>query len=307
MEKKIEGIIIKATCSKSLQKAIATTKFKMTEIDLLVLTYKHAPTYEKRIELLKLIELNADSVLVRKQANECITFEEQKLKRFIEDEPNCVFDVRIKDEPNSLEECYLAKTYHGALDKIRFFKKRYSFVRFKESSRTKIVKRKVVDDLTEKEFNEDWRGEANYKGRAILTEVSHEECPDTMLHKAIKRLDRGIKDFTHKAPKLPRFLKDMDVVCFDFFGEITYAIIQVFEDASSNDIEYEDDCAYCIVIAPKIFDKQINSEEQFYERIVGAHQHIEYPRLTIIQPSDLPAKEREVHGRIIEMFQQFAK
>ena len=64
MNKKIENAIIKATCSKSLQNAIKAANFKITEFDLLLLAYKHAPDFAKRLELLRLIELNAEDAAV---------------------------------------------------------------------------------------------------------------------------------------------------------------------------------------------------------------------------------------------------
>jgi len=311
MEKKIINIIIKATCSKSLQLAFKQTKFKITELDLLILAYKHAPTYDKRFEFFNLIYSNTKDIKIQDCVKKCIEFEEEKFNYFIKDELNCIFEVKIKERYDSYEECYLAKTYVGALNKIDYFKKHYSFVRLKDYSCIKIVKRRVVDDLSEDDFDEDYVGEAIFKGKSGLISVSHKEYHNVILNKAIKRIYPKIYDFTYKAPKLPVFLKHMDVVWFEFNGELKYAIVQVFEDSIDDKveafIEEDDDCAYCIVLSGEILNMKINNEEQFFNKIVGSHQHIEYPKINILLPIELPDIEKRVYNRVMKLFDKYKR
>ena len=167
MDKKIQNQILEATCSKSLQNAIQQSKFEVSDFDLLFLAYKHAPDYNTKLDLLSVIESNVEDGAIKEYAAKCIDFEKEKLQRFVDPGENCVFEVKIKETPDSWEERYLAKTFNGVLKKVEYFSEYYECTKMGINSRFEIVKRRVVDETKIEEFDEDWRGEATYNGNSV--------------------------------------------------------------------------------------------------------------------------------------------
>ncbi|MDR2090906.1 MAG: hypothetical protein LBP62_04550 [Clostridiales bacterium] len=311
MIKKIENEIIKATCSKALQRAIRAAKFRVSDFDLLILAYKHAPDFAARLDLIKLIQENTGDKPTRAQAKRCIGFEKAKYELFRSGEQDCVFEVKIKDEPNALEERYLAKTYDGALKKIRFFCKHYKFVKFNENTRIIIEKRLVSDEKSVKEFGEDHRGEARFKGKVVLDKIDHKKMNEyTLLNKPDckrKCTDCNARCFIYKAPELPPFLKNFDVVRYEgdyYGGGNNFSIVLITED-TGNTKDDGDDCAYCIEINPDILDREIDTDEKFFEALFNAHEHIEYPRLETVAADVLPEKTKAAYEKIMSLFERF--
>jgi hypothetical protein len=312
LKKEIENIIVKATCSKSLQNAIRASRFRVVDFDLLLLAYKHAPDFAKRLELLRLIGTGTDDAFIRKQARRCVAFEEKKYKCFAESEPDCFFEVKIKSEPNAYEESYLAKTYQGALDKARLFCKRYK-VKFNAGSRITIEKRRAADDASLKEFDEDWQGCARFKGDMVLTDIDHQKLRDNLLNKTFcqgkcpRAPECERQCFTWTKPKLPPFPSHKDIVCYDDNGAAAYAIAYTVNADGSLSADNGDDCVYCVRISSKIVETAIEKEEQFYETVFGYHDHIQNPRLEVVGVDDLPEKIKEAYGRLLELFERYGE
>jgi len=313
MKSEIENKILEATCSKSLQTAILKSKFEISDFDLLILTYRHAPDYDTRLNLLHLIKDNSKDSATKERAIKCIAFETEKLRRFIESEENCVFEVKIKETPNTWEERYLAKTFNGALKKVEYFCQYYECSKMDINSRFGIVKRKVIDEIKLEDFGEDWRGEATYNGKSTLLNVLYEDLKTEILNDGVKcefdKCDCGnCKQpcFTSKMPKLPQFLKNLDIVCFnDYYGMKQYGVVFVF-DINNND---SDDCAYCIPLdKERICNRTIKSKKAFFEKLIsGLHEHVEYPRIDVIKATDLPNDVQKAYQTLMRLNERFNK
>ena len=316
MKNEIKSKILEMICSKSLQKAIHKSKFEISDYDLLLLVYRHASDYETRLNLITLIETNTTDAFTKEQAKKCVALEKEKLKRFSEPENDCVFEVKIKETPQSHEERYLAKTFNGALKKVKYFCEHYDFTKLNEDSHIEIVKRKVVDETKAEDFDEDWRGEAIYNGKLMLENVLHEDMENGLLdigsncnpeHSDTLYYEQKCKTcnnfcFTGKTPNLPRFLKNLDIVCYkDYFGTKQYAITYVFKDDDGSD-----DCAYCIPLDKKyICNQSIKSKKAFFKKIFNSHEHIEYPRIDVIKETDLPNDALKAYQALIRLNERF--
>jgi hypothetical protein len=309
LKDEIANQIICATCSKSLRNAIDKIAFKVADFDLLILAYKHAPDYDKRLELLRLIQDNAEDSAVREQAEKCIRYEKDQLSRFVEDEEDCIFEVKIKEKPTDYEESYLAKTYRGALNKVKFFCEEGEF-KATENLRFSITKRRVADEKNAKDFSEDWRGSADFKADGILLDVWHNDVQNLCFYLygfvcGHICMDCEKEPFPHIAPSLPHFLKNEDLVCYDKNGAKEYLVTYgTYGEGKLTDDT--DDCAYCIDLDKEIFDCRIKTKEAFYEKLLfGLHTHIEYPRLEVVSVGDLPADKKEAYERLLQLYKLY--
>ena len=310
MEREIQNQIIEATCSKSLQEAIRQIKFEVADFDLLLLAYRHAPDYDTRLSLLSLVENTTKDKTTKERAIKWMAFEKEKLCKFVEPEENCVFEVKIKEAPDSWEERYLARTCSGALKKFDYFcKYYYEVIRMDANSRFEIIKRRCVDETKFEDFNEDWRAEATYNRNSILINVLYEDLEIELLN-GVTKCDSVIQNchacknpcLTNKIPRLPQFLKNLDIVCYNnYFGKKQYAVVFVFKD--NDEI---DDCAYCIPLdKERICNKVIRSRKAFYEKLFELHEHIEYPRIDIIQAADLPKDALRAYQTLFRLNERY--
>lgn len=310
MTEKVAEKIIKATCSQTFQKAIAKTNFEFADFDLLVLTYKHAPDHETRLDLLQLIEANTNDDKVKAQARKCIDYKKANLEKFLSIENNCIFEAKIKDKPDACEERYIAQTFESIINVIQSFCTHYE-VEFSQQSRFSITKRKLLDVNNANEFKEDWRGEADYKGNFIMVDVSHEELRDrTVLAENRDCGDKDCDECEHRpcmlyyAPKLPPFLKNSDLVCYaDSEGVRHYSVF--FGEMTTSPT---DDCAYLIQLYDNaICNKTIKTKDQFFERIFNLHEHIEFPRLDIVKIAEVPDGIKKTYKTYLKLYNRFGK
>jgi len=308
MVKKVEKRIIQATCSNTLQSAIKKANFKFADFDLLILAYRNAPDYNTRLELLRLVESATSDEKTKSQAKRCIGYEKEKWERFVAAEKNCIFEAKIKSEPNAYEERYIAKSFDSINKTIRNFCEHYE-VALNDQSRFDITKRKFTDGMTAEDFDEDWRGEASYKGEATLIDVLYEDFRDRTLLMDVDGCEEKDCDecehqpcFINKPPKLPPFLKNLDLVCYeDSDGIKNYSVY--FGDMETDEL---DECAYLVKIYDKaICSKTLKTKDLFFERIFNLHEHIEFSRLDVIKMADLPNEIKETYRTFKRLYARF--
>ncbi|MCL2695232.1 MAG: hypothetical protein FWE69_02780 [Clostridiales bacterium] len=310
MNEKLAKRIVSETCSATLQNAIEETSFMVSDFDLLILAYKYAPDYNTRLELLRLIAADTEDEKTRAQAERCIAFEKEKWEMFISAEDNCIFEAKIKDGPTSWEERYIARSFEGAIKKIKSFCAYYE-VTFDEQSRFDIEKRKFTNETEIKNFEEDWHGAASYKGDFVLVDVMHDHMSET--ESLADDCDGKCLDceqrpcFLNKPPVLPAFLKNMDIVRYKEHDGVTrYGIF--FGDMRTDEA---DDRAYLVSLRCDAFDdRKFQTQEQFYERLFYLHDHIQFPQLDVIAAAELPDDLREnynIFKRLYDRFKEVSK
>jgi hypothetical protein len=317
------GKIIEATCSITLQRAIKRTNFEIADFDLLYLVYKHAPDFETKLELLRLIETKTDDAVVRETAAKCIAYEQVNLEQFVSPEKDCVYEIAIKNEPAAYGERYLAKTIDTALRTIRNWCEFYEDV-LTEQSRFTVTKRMFTDGMTAENFNEGWRGEATYKGVSVqtaerivasrqddyvLVDVCHQDVREaTALSGGACDDDTLCCDcecrpcILRHAPKLPLFLKNLDLVCSsDCAGMRRYGVFCGYSETDDTD-----DCAYLVhVYENALCEKTLKTKELFFERISNLHEHVEFPRLDIARTEDVPPDIMKTYKTFKKLYRRF--
>ena len=301
MDRKVQKTIVDKTCSQSLIAKIKEINFIFDDFSLLLLAYKHAKDFGARLYLLGLIATNTNDSQIKKQAKKCIEFENKKLSAFQQDVPNCIFEIKIKETPTKLAESLLGSSYQNALDKVKWFCRRWK-VKLNDSSRIEIIKR-TLDDLPLTGYRGDWQGDADFRANMILTDVSHIKYYNFKLNKTW---------VVSTAPKLPKFLNDMDIVCYDNHGEREYGIYKEMKttfyssdgDDDLEEIEKEDDKAYILRPFSNLLSLEINSEKEFWE-VFDTHTHIQYPLLEVVSPENLSNEMQETYTKILELFKMY--
>jgi len=280
------------------------------------LTANEVPSDNVRLELLHFIEENTKDERIKKQAIKCTEYEVAKFNRFILNEDDCVFETTIKETPKHFEERYLAKTYQGALNKIKYFCEKYE-CSLEKTSWIKITKRKAKDDLSAEEFGTDWCGEAEYNEELELVSVEHDGVSKRMLCDDACRCDEDYekprdKCLSNHDPKLPRFIKNMDLISYigqhhDNYNEIKYAINMGWDDDDGSEV-----CGsnYCIPLDEELLKiaQSIKTEEDYYNNLLLCrHEHIDYVGIDNVISNNLPAENKKAYKVFMKLYKKFHK
>jgi len=150
--------IIELLPSADLKAKIKETNHSFQENELLQIIYKYAPTLDARIDLLERFSriCSSDISLLAKAY---IQYEQESFSRFLDASGGFIYELCIKETPDSYEETYVCSSYQAALVCIDRFYETYASINTKETEKTryKIVKRKVFSENDR--FDEDTYGE----------------------------------------------------------------------------------------------------------------------------------------------------
>lgn len=296
-------LILKETCSNSLREAVKKD-FALRELDILILAHKYAPDYNKRLELLNVVEKQAEDAAIRAWAARLTKFEKRKMEIFTSFRLNTVYEVKIKETPDAAEESYLAKTYLGALKKIDYFFEYYK-VEQNENSRFEIARRKAEDTFLADKFEDDWLGSCVLKKGKILTEVSileicSENTEGSQCDKEIECSECDTPCIHVQVLNLPRFLENLDLVSYTDKYTFEKKYVVVFPEFGDED----DDCAYCVSLDDVTPDT--SNEDEFWN-FFNAHKHIEYPRIEKVSIVDVPEEIRQAYNQFVSLYKLFYK
>lgn len=133
--------VLSCIWSRDLKKYLEASGHVFTEMELLGIAYRFAPTYEERLRLLRLLADHSTSVA--EYARRCIAWQQKCLALFCRAGACELYELRIKDAPDAYEERYLCAAYDTALEMIGAFYKEYE-CEATEASRYTIAKRKIL-------------------------------------------------------------------------------------------------------------------------------------------------------------------
>ena len=171
-----------------------------------------------------------------------------------------------------------------------------------------IVKRRIIDEKTVEDFDEDWKGEAVFDQNSTLLYV---ECADLRPDFFVDVRDCGKHEcdtckpqcFLNKKPRLPQFINDLDAISFeDDYGQRHYAIVI--------DTDYSDaaDVNFIPLIEDNICGIKIKSKKDFYCKIVSdQHEHAPFVRVDTIKTDELPISAKKAYDAIIKYYERYNK
>lgn len=281
--------IIDLLPSADLKARIRTLGYRFTESDLLQIIYRYAPTLEKKLDLLARFAETASPKLAA-LANAYAEFDKSQYQSFTEQTEGFIYELFIKDTPDSYEEHYLCASYGEALLCIDRFYERYADVNAKETMQSKyrILKRKVFFERNA--FEEDEYGECTLgPGKTVLdvyyrnesdcdSDVMCDECEEICPY----RCDNV--DF-------PCFAKDRQLVRYtDHKGEDQFGVCLCFENG-------------CNGLTNELYVIQLNSpmiRERRFDDYHYGHDHIALPLVSLATTEDLDEFTRKNYEAFME-------
>ena len=273
--------IIELLPSADLKAKIKDTNHQFSEDELLQIIYRYAPTFEVRLSLLeRFSEIAAPAVSALAKAY--IEYEQENFNRFIDAPEGFVYELSIKETPDSYEEKYLCSSYNAALVCIdRFYEEYADFSEETEKTRYKILKRKIFSENDK--FDEDAFAKCVLGANKVVLEVSDYKNP------ADCKLDTMCFECKEICPRR------CDDVCFPCFA-CNHSIIK-YCDYEGNDCFGVNICLEkCDGMASEFYVIPLTSssirEHRFADDFYD-HQHIELPLATLATPEDLDETMRK--------------
>ncbi len=282
--------IIELLPSADLKAKIKATNHQFKENELLQIIYRYAPNFDARLKLLEEFAEIA-STDVPALAKVYIKYQQDNYNRFIEASEGFVYELCIKENPDSYEEKYLCSSLNGALVCIERFYEEYASVNAIETDKTryKILKRKVFSENDR--FEEDTYAEMTLGEHKTILEVSDYRNPADC---DLNTMCSECKEFC------PRRIDDVAYPCF----ACNYAIIK-YRNHEGKDSFGVNLCMSnkCDGLESELYVIPLDShtirehrfEDDFYD-----HQHIELPLATLATTKDLDETMRKNYFDFIE-------
>ena len=282
--------IIELLPSDDLKAVIKEKKHQFSDDELLQIIYSYAPTFDARLELLERFSAVA-SPNVSALAKAYIKYEQDNFKRFTEESEGFVYELCIKDTPESYEEKYICSSYHAALVCIDRFYEEYSSINVKETSETRyrILKRRIFSDNDK--FDEDEYAECVLGTNKNVLKISDYRNP------ADCETDTDCSECNEICPyrktdvNYPCFAHHLDIIKYcDHEGKICYGI-KLCGGYKCDGMELE------LYIIP--FESSALREHR-YDDELNYHVHVDAPLATIATIADIDETSRENYFAFIE-------
>ncbi len=283
--------IIELLESPDLKRKIKETNHIFSDVELLRIIYEYSKTFDQMISMMGEFSEVA-SAEASALALEYIKYEREKLKQFSESSEEFVYDLCIKETPDSHEERYICKTFDDVLVCIDEFYKEYTDVGAAETKETRytVKKRKIFsagDKFAEDTYFvctigenktileiEDWKGYNDCNLDNLCSEC-HEIC--------YSRCDEIM---------FPNFAEPYAIIRFsDWDGRSKFGVCLYFEGAW-----YREKLSEFYVLP---LDCSSIVEERFDDTFSG-HIHVSLPMATLASIHDLDEKMKKNYLAFVE-------
>ena len=281
--------IIRLLPSDDLKEKIKATNYQFTESELLQIIYNYAPTFYEKLSMLEQFSAIA-SPDVAALAKVYIEYEQNNYNRFMSEDTGFIYELHIKETPDSHDECYICASYKAALVCIDRFYEEYADVNTKETekSRYRIIKRKVFSENDT--FEEDAYAECVLGANKTVLEVSDyrnpTDCDSEIMCSECKKI-------------CPCRCDDLSFPCFVH----NYAVIK-YKDYNGHEHFGVNICLEkCDGMAQELYVIPLDSSEIREHRFDADffdHEHIELPLATLASPDDLDEVMRKNYFDFVE-------
>lgn len=277
MSYSLQDKVVNLIPSVSLRNAIKETGYHLSDITLLATVFNYAPNFDSRIEYLKLL-YNSFSGEIKAYTARIIETQHKMLDEFVKSESGVVFELHIKDTPQSYDERYLCSSFEAAMKMIPLFYQEYGDEE-NSLSRYHIVKRRIFSASDGEEFSEDYIGEVTLLPGEIIYSVEMDGCRaedcDGLCFDCSRYCVSG-NDIEY-----PCFTNDGDAVKYCIEDGIEkFGVIQQWDDVPADE---------CYIIP--LDSMRIRYHD--FENVFYAHEHIPSPLVEKISADTLPQKMQE--------------
>ena len=273
--------------SNALKKRISEIDYRFSDLDLLLIAHKYAPTWHEMMDGFCLIAKHAKPEIAA-LAKRCLNWQEKVFAAFMKGEDDVVFELCIQDTPDSWKEKYLCSSYEAALQIIPAFHAHYE-TEEPDTARYEIYKRRVLPALTPETFTEDYVGHCTLVPGSTLLRVT-------------------VDDSVVREPS------ECDGLCYECKNTVCLAQELYFpaflpELALIRGEGLDGKTAYAITLNPSqttltcLYGYPLDSEKVKYrsfEKLWEAHDHYEMPTSEPISPDELPEDLRDNYKALME-------
>ena len=286
MTESIQDKVIKLIPSENLKTAIRETGYQLSDIALLTVVYKCAPDFDTRIEYLKLLR-DIFSGEIKEYTERIIETQRKMLDDFKRNEPDVVFELHIKETPDSYDERYLCRSYDDALKMIFLFYQEYESAEEKES-RYYIEKRRVLS-AESGVFAEDYIEDMHLLPNNVVYSVSMDECRAEIDCDGLCIDCDKCCVHSNEIP-YPRFVDDSDVIRYREYGKKEcFGFVHHWDDAPTSE--------YYVI---PLDSEQIRYHD--FENAFYAHEHIAAVFVEKCDVNELPEKMKNDYFAYLEYF-----
>ena len=134
MTDSLQKQILSLLPSENLKKEITNKSWHFSDRDLLAIAWHYAPDFDARVALLRLLEQQTEGDLTA-YIRRIIETQRQMLAGFKSSDARSVFELHIKDTPDSYDERYLCSSFEAALKMIPLFYQEYDSAKETDRSR----------------------------------------------------------------------------------------------------------------------------------------------------------------------------
>lgn len=276
----LQALAVSKVKSASFKDAINKEKTIFTPVELCKFIYEYVEMFDDRIYLFREMKSVTEDVQLRDYIAFLIDNMETQMDFFKKQDPEFIFELHIKDTPDSYDERYICNSFDSAIRMIDEFCKEYECDK-NAISRYIIKKRKIYNGSSD-HFDEDFRGGCSLNsGKKICKfypyeSVNYHNC-DGMCCKCNRLCIMNI------TISFPVFTGYKDLVRFyDSQGKSRYGVC--LDDA---DIREE----VCYIIPLDCFALRYH----FFEKVHDFHMHIPYPYVEKVNDAELNEEEQKIY------------
>jgi hypothetical protein len=278
----MKDTILSLLPSRALREKIREVGYKFTEQELLFILYEYAPTFEERMTLLERFAETA-SPEIGETVGLILAWQRRIFDAFRVLGEGEVYELHIKDTPDSYDETYLCGSYDAALAYIDLFYKEYGTDQKGDSTRYRIEKRRIYGGKPDEVFDEDYLAECVLdQHKRVMTVDDHvDNSPYGMGFCEKQECDTCEKICWHHGRDVlfPCFTKNLDLVRFeDYKGAVRYGV----------NFQWDDSPADCLCVDP------LDSLAVRYHIFENAGDDHDHPPLPLVEPASAEELSEEM-------------
>lgn len=278
----MKDTILKLLPSRTLREKIREVGHEFTETELLFILFEYAPTFDERLTLLECFAETA-SPEMKETAELIIAWQRRLLDAFRVLGEGEVYELHIKDTPDSYDETYLCGSYDAALHYIDLFYEEYDTAEKGDSTRYRIEKRRIYTGKPDEAFDEDYLAECvlDQHKRVLTVDNNMDDSPYGRGFCEKQECDTCEKVCLHHGRMVlfPCFTKNLDLVRFeDYKGAVRYGV----------NFQWDEEPADCLLVDP------LDSHAVRYHSFENAGDDHDHPPLPLVELASVEELSEEM-------------
>ncbi len=267
----MKDTILNLLPSRALREKIREVDYRFTEQELLFILFEYAPTFDERLALLERFSETA-SPEIKEIARLIVAWQRRIFDAFRVLGEEEVYELHIKDTPDSYDETYLCGSYDAALNYIDLFYEEYDTTEKGDSTRYRIEKRRIYTGKPDQGFDEDYLAECvlDQHKRVLTVDDNADNSPYGMGFCETQECDTCEKICLRHGREVlfPCFTKHLDLVRFeDYKGAMRYGV----------NFQWDDTPADCLCVDP------LDSHAVRYHSFENAGDDHDHPPLPLVE------------------------